>query len=68
MAKIAITQERNGIKSGASPRNSEKTAAINWAEVEKLAYQFFVERGYEHGHHDEDWVRAESIVRNRKKQ
>jgi hypothetical protein len=26
------------------------------------AYQFFIERGYEHGHHEEDWLRAESEV------
>ena len=33
-------------------------------EVEKLAYQFFLDRGGEHGHDQEDWARAESIVRS----
>ena len=64
MAKIAAPQAKNG----ALQRSADKPASVNWAEVEKLAYQFFVDRGYEHGHHEEDWVRAENIVRNRKKQ
>lgn len=34
-------------------------------EVQKLAYQFFVNRGYKHGHDKEDWSKAEQIVRNR---
>ena len=34
-------------------------------EVQKLAYQLFVDRGYEHGHDKEDWAKAEQSVRNR---
>jgi hypothetical protein len=36
------------------------------AEIQRLAYQFFLERGQEHGHDQEDWARAEAIVKNRK--
>ena len=61
MAKIAIAQTKNG----AARQSPEKRGDL--AEIEKLAYQFFVERGYEHGHHDEDWLRAEAIIRNRKR-
>ena len=35
-------------------------------EIQKLAYQFFVERGYQHGHHEQDWLRAEGIVRSKR--
>ena len=35
-------------------------------EVAKLAYQFFVERGYKHGNDREDWLRAERIVKARR--
>lgn len=34
-------------------------------EVQKLAYQFFVDRGYRHGHDKEDWTKAEQIVRSK---
>ena len=34
-------------------------------EIEKLAYQFFVDRGYEHSHDQEDWLKAEQIIRGR---
>ena len=64
MAKIATAQQaRNGI----AKRGIEGLNAGEQAQVEKLAYQFFVERGYQHGHHDEDWLRAEAIIRNRKR-
>ena len=63
MAKIAIA--RPGINN-ATRRNPDTRGTHNTAEIEKLAYQFFVERGYEHGHHEEDWLRAENIVKNRK--
>ena len=64
MAKIATAQQaRNGI----AKRGIESLNAGEQAQVEKLAYQFFVERGYQHGHHDEDWLRAEAIIRNRKR-
>ena len=63
MAKLATTQLKNGAR-----RSPEKKASgdVN-VQIENLAYQFFVERGYEHGHHDEDWLRAEAVIKNRKK-
>ena len=63
MAKIAMAQSKNG----AAKRSPEKGGGDEQAEIGKLAYQFFVERGYEHGHHDEDWLRAEAIIKNRKR-
>ena len=63
MAKIASVMAKNG----AARRATENTNAEDRAAIEKLAYQFFVDRGFEHGHQDEDWLRAEAIVRNRKK-
>ncbi len=63
MAKIAIQSSKNG-----AVRKSPITLETNnQAEMEKLAYQFFVERGYQHGHHHEDWLRAEAIIKNRKR-
>ena len=34
-------------------------------ETQNLAYQFFEDRGYEHGHDQEDWLKAETIVRSK---
>ncbi len=53
--------------SSAAPKKSARISDSNAQnEIEALAYQFFVERGYEHGYDQEDWARAEAIVRARK--
>lgn len=31
-------------------------------KITKLAYEFFVARGREHGHRHEDWLNAEAII------
>jgi hypothetical protein len=42
----------------------------NWLEdrnqVERLAYQYWEERGCQHGCHDDDWFRAEQEIRRRR--
>ena len=35
-------------------------------EIASLAYQYHQERGGQHGSHDEDWYRAEQVVRQRR--
>lgn len=55
MAKIAV-------KSQSKSQNQN----VNRQDIEKLAYQLFAERGYEHGHDQEDWSRAEAILKARK--
>lgn len=34
-------------------------------EIAKLAYQFFSDRGGEHGHDQEDWVRAAAVIQRK---
>ncbi|OIO38350.1 MAG: hypothetical protein AUJ72_02685 [Candidatus Omnitrophica bacterium CG1_02_46_14] len=64
MAKIAFTQRNN--QGRKTVGFAQKTLTKNEQQaIEKLAYQFFVERGYNHGHDQEDWLRAETIIRNR---
>ncbi len=65
MAKIAIQQTKTN--SNNRVKSIQKTIQDDTAQIEKLAYQFFLERGGEHGHDQEDWARAESQLRNRKK-
>ena len=63
MAKIAMIQNRTG----AVRRDQENRVSGELVEIQKLAYQFFVERGFQHGHDQEDWLRAEAAVKNRKR-
>ena len=35
-------------------------------EVAKLAYQYYVDRGCQHGNDQEDWLRAEATVGQQK--
>lgn len=50
-------------------RESERRVAaatpreVTQAEVANLAYTYFAARGYEHGHAEEDWLRAEHELR-----
>jgi hypothetical protein len=61
MAKIAMGQAKES-----SRRTTTSANQNDQAEITRLAYQFFVERGYQHGHDQEDWLRAERVVRARR--
>jgi hypothetical protein len=68
-------------KSGAAPKaaakpskpSAKKTVAsanangssISHDQVAQLAHRFFTERGHAHGHHEEDWFRAEQALRSK---
>jgi hypothetical protein len=38
-------------------------SSIAHDQVARLAHRFFEERGHKHGHHEEDWFRAEQELR-----
>jgi hypothetical protein len=40
----------------------EAAAFISQERVAELAYRFWNERGRSHGHHEEDWFRAEQLL------
>ena len=65
MAKIATTQ-KNGQGRRVITSTQRAFTKSEQQEIERLSYQFFVDRGYEHGHDQEDWLRAEAVVRNRR--
>jgi DNA relaxase NicK len=44
----------------AAPTASEHTAQPETAEIRRRAYEFYCERGCQHGMHEADWYRAES--------
>jgi hypothetical protein len=43
-------------------KNGAQVRTDRQQEIEKLAYQFFLDRGCEHGHDQEDWARAEAFI------
>ena len=59
MANIATALQKKG-----STRST--LTASQTREIEKLAYQFFLDRGCQNGYDQADWLRAETIVRNKK--
>ena len=65
--RIAVAQNKNGAARKSSDAQSSRSQSTNtYDEIAKLAYQFFVERGCQHGHDREDWLRAESVINKRK--
>jgi hypothetical protein len=34
-------------------------------EIARLAHKYWAERGFQHGHHDQDWLRAERELRGK---
>ena len=39
--------------------------SVSQEQVAELAHRFFAERGYQHGHAEEDWYRAEQALRKK---
>ena len=64
MAKIAAARSQSTAPNGSSESRATENTQV---QIEKLAYQYYLERGFEHGHHEEDWLRAETAVKTRKK-
>jgi hypothetical protein len=42
-----------------------KIHIVTHEEVSRLAHQYFIERGHQHGEHVNDWFRAEQELRNK---
>lgn len=39
--------------------------AVTHEQVAQLAHRYFTERGQKHGHHEDDWFRAERELRGK---
>lgn len=44
---------------------SQNHTSISDADVAQLAHTYYQERGHKHGHHIEDWFRAEQELRGK---
>ena len=71
MATAQRMPTAHSLEEAANANNSlEGYAAINTnpdeAEIARLAYQFYEERGGQNGSAEQDWLRAEQEVRKRR--
>lgn len=57
----------NSLEGYVAVNHSPRTGGIDdHDEIAMLAYQYYEERGGEHGAHEEDWYRAEQELRRRR--
>ncbi len=53
--------EKSVKKNGSSGKVADRNG-----DIERLAYQYFVDRGCLHGYDREDWLKAEVVIGQRK--
>jgi hypothetical protein len=58
-ATAAKTTAPKAVASKTTTRKAKVTVMILHEEIAALAHRFWTERGQQHGHHEEDWLRAE---------
>lgn len=56
-AKSASQKSQNG------SRSQNGAAKVSDEQIRERAYQLYLERGRQHGSHEDDWYRAESELR-----
>jgi DUF2934 family protein len=44
------------------PLNERPSRTVHHHQIAELAYSYWVERGFAHGSHEEDWLRAEKAL------
>jgi hypothetical protein len=65
-AAIQLTANKSAAKKPVTSANGTTNgigSSISHDQVALLAHRFFEERGRKHGHHEEDWFRAERELR-----
>jgi hypothetical protein len=45
------------------PLNEKPSRTVHHHQIAELAYSYWAERGFVHGSHEEDWLRAEKALR-----
>jgi hypothetical protein len=60
--KIAAT---NGVSKANGHPSNVTEMKLSREQVAQLAHRYWIERGHQHGHHEEDWYRAEQELRGK---
>jgi len=63
-SKTPAQPVKKSVTPDSTPKNGKQTT-IPHDQVAMLAHRFWAERGRQHGHHEEDWFRAEQELRAR---
>ena len=68
--KASKTEEKKPAEKKATAKKAKvaepaKIHVVTHEEVSRLAHQYFIERGHQHGDHVNDWFRAEQELRNK---
>jgi hypothetical protein len=58
-ATAAKTTAAKAAVAKAKTAKAKVTVMPSYEEIAALAHQFWTERGKQHGHHEDDWLRAE---------
>ena len=61
-AETRSTGNKSSVKKPVASANGT-SGSITHDQVALLAHRFWIERGRKHGHHEEDWFRAERELR-----
>jgi hypothetical protein len=65
-----VTEMPHSTANGAAPSNAVTPSGvteigISREQVALLAHKYWAERGHQHGHHVDDWLRAEQELRGK---
>lgn len=52
-------------KKAAPRKKTVKSKGVSQEQIAELAHRYWAERGHAHGHHEEDWLRAERALRGK---
>ncbi len=55
----------NGVGASNGTPSNVTEMKISREQIAQLAHRFWTERGGQHGHHEEDWFRAEMELRSK---
>ena len=58
-----VTQNHHPVATEQAHSRENGHKHVSQDEIARLAHQFWQERGHKHGHHIEDWYRAEKELR-----
>lgn len=72
-APAKVSTKKNSAKAAATNGTAKTNGApsnltqmkVPHDRVAQLAHQYWAERGHQHGHHEEDWFRAEQELRGK---
>jgi len=58
-ARTTASKEAAPKKNRTAKSNLTQMSNASQEEIARLAHKYWAERGHQHGHHEEDWYRAE---------